>query len=75
MFYLWRDGNDMGVDRGGEVIKLTWEGLRKYRVMRAFLTQKILRGFTVRIGLPLKWSIRIATWMWLRGTNSKNTIK
>jgi hypothetical protein len=51
------------------LIKITWQGLKKFRVMRAFLTQKILRGFTIRIGLPQKWAMKIAIWMWLRRKN------
>jgi len=42
-----------------------WQRLKKFKVARAFLTSKILRGFTIRIGLPNKYAIKIAKWIWL----------
>jgi len=48
------------------LIRLTWRKLKASNVARAFLTAKILKGFTIRIGLPHKWAIKIAIWLWIR---------
>jgi len=48
------------------LIRLTWRKLKSSKVARAFLTAKILKGFTIRIGLPHKWAIKIAIWLWIR---------
>jgi len=52
------------------MIKINWQKLKKSKIEKAFLTYKILRGFLLfRIGLPHKWAIRIAVWLWLRKRN------
>jgi len=53
-------------NQGDQMIKITWQRLKKFRIVRAFLTMKILKGFTIRIGLPQRWAIKVAIWLWLR---------
>jgi len=43
------------------LIKITWKSLKRNKVMRAFLTWKILHKI-----LPYKWAIKIGVWMWIK---------